>query len=64
MTKCSQCKRELQDSVFFYNDKNHTTCFSCYERRKKKTNYCDEVCDMCDKVFYMEGMIEKHVCKK
>ena len=42
MAKCSQCKRDVQDITFFYNNKNHTTCFSCYERRKKTNNYCSE----------------------
>ena len=41
-TKCSQCKRSLHESTFYYNNKNHTTCFPCSERRSKKINKCIE----------------------
>lgn len=32
-TKCHKCKQNLEESVYFYNGKNHTTCFSCAEKR-------------------------------
>ena len=38
--KCGQCKQSLIDTVFFYNNKSHTTCFSCSKIRISKKNVC------------------------
>ena len=38
--KCGQCKQSLNDTVFFYNNKSHTTCFSCSKIRISKKNVC------------------------
>jgi hypothetical protein len=40
---CSQCKRKLGEEVFYYNSKDHKTCFSCYKRKSVKKNIC-EIC--------------------
>ena len=38
--KCHKCKQNLEESVYFYNGKNHTTCFSCAEKRRNRKHFC------------------------
>ena len=59
---CTQCKRLLDPNVFFYNDKNHTTCFSCSKKRINKQNIC-EVCGIRARYNYSEKIFGIS-CKK
>ena len=39
--KCRQCKRTLPNNKYFYNGKNHKTCFSCSQKTSKiSKNIC------------------------
>ena len=60
--KCHQCKRDLEESVYFYNGKNHKTCFSCAEKRRNRKNFC-KTCGIGAR-FNFENEIYGIYCKK
>jgi hypothetical protein len=60
--KCSQCKRLLPESTFYYNNKNHTTCFPCYKRRRKIPNKCKD-CNITASFNYEDEKVGIY-CKK
>ena len=59
---CRQCKRTLNKDVFFYNGKDHTTCFSCSKLRSNPKNIC-KTCGI-RACFNKEGETIGIYCKK
>jgi hypothetical protein len=39
-SRCRQCKRVLDKDRFFYNGKDHTTCFACSKKNNIRKNFC------------------------
>ncbi len=40
LIKCRQCKQSITSTSYFYNNKTHTTCFSCSRIRISQKNKC------------------------